>query len=233
MSLVVLAILPSSRDDFRAKLERFSALGNITSVQIDVVDKRFATPVSWPYTAPEQLHEMVQQAEMLPHLDRISYEIDLMCMDAEEASEAWLTLGATRLTFHAETFLNIPKSLRTMHQRYGDSAVDFGMALNVATDASLIEPYLSDIDYVQFMGIGSIGKQGQPFDRRVIEKVRAFHAKHPHMPLQVDGGVSLATASDLVGAGATRLIVGSALTRATNMYDEIEKFEALQTPFGI
>lgn len=233
MGLVVPAVLPSSRDDFREKVDRFAAIPDITSLQIDIVDGRFAAPASWPYTALEQLRQMVHQGEMLPYLDRMSYEIDLMCMDADRAAAAWLALGATRLTFHAESVLRLPEFLASLRKRYGDLSATFGMALDVATDASLVEPYLGEIDYVQFMGIDAIGKQGQPFDRRVIGKLRAFHAKHPHLPLQVDGGVSLLTAGDLVSAGATRLIIGSALMRASDLRAEIEKFEALQTPFGI
>lgn len=233
MGLVVPAVLPSSRDDLREKLSRFASVKYISRIQIDVVDGRFASPASWPFTAPTELQTMLAGGEMLPYLDRIDYEIDLMCVDAERAAGAWLALGAARLTFHAESILNMPTFLASMRKQYGDLSAAFGMALNVTTDTSLIEPYLGEMEYVQFMGIGSIGKQGQPFDRRVLDTVRTFHTKHPDMAIQVDGGISLAVAGELITAGITNLIVGSALARTTDVGAEIEKFEALQTPFGI
>lgn len=233
MGLVVPAVLPTSRADLREKLDRFVSLASLSRIQIDVVDGAFAAPASWPYTAPKELEAMVRDGEMLPYLDRIEYEIDLMCKDADRAADAWLTLGASRLTFHAESLLDMPRFLASMRSRYGDLSAVFGLALNVGTATTLIEPYLDQIEYVQFMGIDSIGKQGQPFDRRAIETVRSFHATYPDMALQVDGGVSLAVAEELVAAGVTNLIVGSALVRAPDLRAAIEAFEELQTPFGI
>ena len=233
MGLVVPAVLPSSHDDLVEKLKRFALLPLVDRVQIDVVDGRFASPMSWPYTMPKDIHDMVNQDVMLPHLDRITYEIDLMCLDAERAADAWLELGASRLTFHAEGLLDISKSLASMKKRYGDTLVSFGLALNVTSDISLIEPYTASIDYVQFMGIASIGKQGQPFDKRVLEKLRLFRARHRDMPVQIDGGVTLLTARELIELNVSNLIVGSAIVRAANPAALIEKFEALQNPFGV
>ncbi len=233
MTLVTPAVLPSSRYDLTEKLNRFTTVPSITRIQIDVVDGRFASPMSWPYTAPNDIPAMTSAREMLPHLDRIEYEIDLMCLDAERATETWLSLGASRLTFHAESILDLSKFLTSMRKRYGDVSATFGVALNVTSDLSLIEPHLEQIEYVQFMGIASIGKQGQPFDRRVLEKIRVFHKQHPDVTMQVDGGVTLASARELVALGVSNLIVGSALARAADIGREVEKFETLQTPFGV
>jgi ribulose-phosphate 3-epimerase len=233
MGLVVPAVLPSSQADLREKLARFAAIPAISRIQIDVVDGRFATPTSWPYTMPKDLSEMAEKGRLLPYLDRVAYEIDLMCLDAERAAAAWLTLGASRLTFHAETLLNIPKSLARMKERYGDVSASFGLALNIASEFSLIEPALSQIEYVQFMGIASIGKQGQIFDRRALMNVRAFHARHPQIAIQVDGGVTEEVARELIALGVTNLVVGSALLRAADPALEFEKLESLVSPFGV
>ena len=233
MGLIVPAVLPSSRYDLREKLNRFTSVPSIERIQIDIVDGRFASPMSWPYTAPQDMLAMTSAKEMLPNLNHIVYEIDLMCLDAERAANTWLSLGASRLTFHAEGILDLSKFLVSMRKRYGDVSATFGVALNVMSDLSLIEPHLEQVEYVQFMGIASIGKQGQPFDKRVLERVRTFHSRYPDMPMQVDGGVTLANARELVTLGVANLIVGSALARAADIGAEVEKFEALQTPFGI
>src|SRR5674476_869890 len=106
MSLVVPAVLPTSREDLEEKLALFARISSVERVQIDVVDGKFATPASWPYSAKAtqgtpypELEAMVQKGEMLPYLDHLAYEIDLMCLDVEQAAEAWLALGASRLTF--------------------------------------------------------------------------------------------------------------------------------------
>jgi ribulose-phosphate 3-epimerase len=175
---------------------------------------------------------MLVRGEMLPQLDHIAYEIDLMCLDAEQVAAAWLSLGATRLTFHAESVTDLPELLASAREHYGNF-VSFGLALNIASDLALIEQNFGEIEYVQFMGIARIGRQGQPFDERVLEKVRVFHARHPEIKIQVDGGVSLPNARKLVACGVSSLIVGSAILRASNPAAEVAKFEALQSSYGV
>ncbi|MCR4276055.1 MAG: hypothetical protein NUV90_01590 [Candidatus Parcubacteria bacterium] len=232
MSIVVPAVLPTSREDLLEKLALFARISSVSRIQIDVVDGRFVTPASWPYTAPAELQAMVKRGEMLPRLDCLEYEIDLMSLDAEEAAASWLALGATRLTFHAETATDLPQQLAATRKKYG-SVVSFGLALNIASDLALIEPCLDDIEYVQFMGIAKIGRQGQPFDRRVFEKVHVFRNRHPDIPVQVDGGVSLPSARQLIALGVTNLVVGSGILKAKNPSEAVAAFENLQGPYGV
>ena len=231
MSIVVPAVLPSSLKDLQGKIALFATLP-IDRIQIDVVDGRFAKPASWPYNAPDEWRKVIAQGTLLPALDRIAYEIDLMCYDAEEVAEAWLALGATRLTFHAESTTDLTRLLASARTRYG-SIVSYGAAINIASNLALIETSMGEIDYVQCMGIADIGKQGKPFDTRVFEKVIIFHRHHPAMPLQIDGGVSLKNAQKLLAHGVSNLVVGSGILRAKDPAAEIAKFEALQSWFGV
>ncbi len=239
MSLVVPAVLPSSRADLEEKLVFFMRIPSARRVQIDVVDGRFATPASWPYSAPHELASMIKRGEMLPYLDRFEYEIDLMCLDAERVASSWLAVGASRLTFHAESATNLPQLLASVRKKYGtgddftSGLLSFGLALNITSDLALIEGCIGAIEYVQFMGIARIGRQGQPFDRRVLEKVRVFHSRHPGIPLQVDGGVSLESAKELIALGVSNLIVGHDISQARDPAAEVGKFEALQTSYGV
>jgi ribulose-phosphate 3-epimerase len=237
MGLVVPAVLPSSRTDLEEKLALLAVIPSLTRVQIDVVDGKFAPSISWPYSAPTEFKEMVARGDMLPYLDRFEYEIDLMCLDAEIAARGWLALGATRLTFHAESTNDLRRLIATARGTYGagiEPLVSFGLALNVASDLALIEPYLGDIDYVQLMGIARIGTQGQPFDRRTLENVRLFRHRHPDMPLQVDGGISIDHARELVALGVTHLIIGSAIVNVRDPAAAIAAFEEIkQSTYGV
>ena len=247
MGLIVPAVLPTSRTDLEEKLALLTRIHSVSRVQIDIVDGKFVGPSSWPYTdstgspqaATKEFRTMVERGEMLPHLDRFTYEIDLMCTNADVMAEAWLALGATRLTFHAESTTDIGRLLASARRRYGagdgfaSGLISFGVAINLASDLALIEPCIGEVEYVQFMGIARIGKQGQPFDRRVFEKIKVFHAKHPQIVLQVDGGVSLENAHRLLALGISNLVVGSALLKAHDVAEAFALFEALQTPYGV
>lgn len=232
MSRIVPAVLPSSYTDLEEKLALFAAIPSVSRVQIDVVDEHFSSPVSWPYSAPEELQTLVERSRVLPVLDRIEYEIDLMCLDAERAADAWLALGATRLTFHTESISDLSRFLASIRTQYGD-LISFGLALNITSDLELLEHHLSEIDYVQFMGIAQIGQQGQTFDHRVLEKIRIFHDSHPGVPIQVDGGVSLESAKSLLSLNVSNLVVGSGILRANNPAAAFAAFETLQGHFGV
>ncbi|TSC69769.1 MAG: ribulose-phosphate 3-epimerase [Parcubacteria group bacterium Gr01-1014_49] len=232
MGLIVPAVLPSSRIDLEEKLALFARIPLVSRVQIDVVDGHFASPASWPYSAPGELQSRAKQSIMLPDLDRITYEIDLMCHDAERAAGSWLTLGAARLTFHAESTTDLPRLLASARVRYGDF-VAFGLAINIGSELRIIEPLLENIEYVQFMGIARIGRQGQSFDRRVLEKIRVFRNHHPDIPVQVDGGVTLESAKKLLALGVSNLVVGSSILKAKDPATAFAQFEALESPFGV
>jgi ribulose-phosphate 3-epimerase len=236
MSLVVPAVLPATREELEEKLALLTHIPSVSRVQIDVVDGKFAAPASFPYSAPAEFKAMVQNGEMLPHLDRVAYEIDLMCFDGERTAGAWLAQGATRLTFHAAAARDLPRLLAFARGRYGAGGgftsclISLGLALNIASDLALIETCLGDIAYVQFMGIAQMGKQAEPFDERVFEKVRIFHARHPDIPIQVDGGISFENAKKLLALGVSNLIIGSGILRARDPAAAFAAFEALEGP---
>lgn len=231
MSLVVPAVLPPTERAFYDTLALYRSLPMVNRIQIDVVDGHFADPPSWPYTAPKEFRDRIAQSEMLPHLDRIEYEIDLMCFDAEHAAAQWLALGATRLTFHAESITSIPRFMASVRRQFGH-IVSFGLALNVTSDLALIEQGLGELSYVQFMGIARIGRQGQPFDARVLEQIRVFHKRHPTIPFQVDGGVSIDSAKKLLALGVSNLVIGSGILRAGDPAAAVAAFEKLQNPYS-
>lgn len=237
MSKIVPAILPTSHEDLEKKLEQLHDL--VDSVQIDIVDGRFVAPASWPYSAgTAEFKGLNYNDGRLSYLGQMHIEMDLMVADPEMVTGIWIDAGAERLTIHAESTKYLPKAVTDLEIKYGHSKgfapglLSIGLAINLTTETSMIERYLDHIDYVQFMGIATIGRQGEPFDARVLRKISAFKRKYPGIPIQVDGGVSLETAPLLVKAGVDRLIVGSALWRAADLGAELEKFNALYFVHG-
>lgn len=236
MSVIVPAILPTSREDLEDKLLKLQGLA--TNVQVDLVDGIYASPASWPFSGAKESAGL-GDFEALDFLGDLHLEIDLMVTDPEKIITPWVNAGANRIVLHAESVLQLPKMLANIKTTYGHDA-DFapglfsvGLAIHVATDIAMLEPFLSQIDYVQFMGIASIGKQGQPFDTQIVPKIRAFKKKYPNIPVQVDGGVSLETAPQLLSAGVSKLVVGSALWGARDLKATFNRFNELTTQYGI
>lgn len=239
MGAIVPAILPHSKNELIEQLDRFASLADIDAVQIDVIDGRFASPPDWPYAGKAgEFARMVADGELLPHADRFKYDIDLMVTDPELVTGSWLALGASRITVHAESTSYLPRVITDLKHKYGhdkDFAPDlisFGLAINIATDLGLIEQFVSDIDYVQFTGAATLGKPGQPFDRRVLKRIESFRKRHPDMTLQADGGVTLTSAPELLAAGVDRLIVDSAALAPATFAQDFRKFLALAERYG-
>lgn len=217
MTGIIPAILPKSREALEEALARLDIEG-IDAVQLDAVDGRFAAPASWPYAGDSEQRTANgrRDGEMLPYAGRFQFDIDLMVEDPERVAGEWLALGARRLTLHIESMPDPRRTLMRIKERYGHEAnhtgaFELGLALNIDTPLRLLEPVLGLVDYVQLMGIATIGRQHEPFDARVLERLKALRKAHPALPIQIDGGVSMATAGALLAAGASRLVVGHAL----------------------
>lgn len=238
MGIIVPAIIPTSRKDLEDKLAQLSGL--CEEVQIDIVDGVFAGPPSWPYvTDAREPEQMLKDGELLPKAGEFRFEIDLMSADPESVAGVWIGLGATRLTVHSESTRFIPRFLESTRELYGHDAeftpglLSLGLSIGIETDLALIEPHLRKTDYVQFMGIRKIGHQGEPFDTRVLAKMRAFRNRYPTIEIQVDGGVTLQNAATLLDAGVKRLVVGSALWKAPDLAARYREFDELTERHGL
>ncbi len=239
MGIIVPAVIPASRQDLEDKLARLSGL--CEEVQIDIVDGVYAGPASWPYTkdAKDEPARMLENGEMLPYAGSFRFEIDLMSRDPESVAGTWIALGATRLTVHAESTPYLGQFLRDTRAKYGhekdfaEGFLSLGIAIGAQTDLSLVEPYLDRIDYVQFMGIETIGHQGEPFSASVLPRIAAFRKQHPGMQITVDGGVSGANAAALLAAGVSRLVVGSAIWKAPDPAQALRELTKLTETHGI
>jgi len=238
MGIIVPAIIPTSRQDLDEKLSRLSGL--CQEVQIDIVDGVFAGPASWPYvTDATEPARMLADGELLSKTGEFTFEIDLMSADPESVAGTWIGLGASRLTVHSESTRFIPRFLQSTHEEYGHDGdftpglLSLGLSIGIETDLALIEPHISKVEYVQFMGIRKIGHQGEPFDTKVFAKIAAFRKRYPKIEIQVDGGVSLENAAKLLDAGVKRLVVGSALWKAPDLAARYREFDELTEKHGL
>lgn len=233
MGIIVPAIIPASLRDLEEKLAQLK--GVAPEIQIDVVDGRYVGPASWPYAAGGG----GRAADELPFLSDFKFEVDLMVQHPEEFIGSWIAAGVTRIVVHLESTTNLPRIIAEMKKTYGhekgfaDDLLSFGIAIQLATPLELLEPYIADIDFVQFMGIKRIGVQGQPFATEVLNKIAVFRGKHTDTPVQVDGGVHYDAAKLLLTAGVSRLVVGSDIWHAANAREEYERLAELTETHGL
>jgi ribulose-phosphate 3-epimerase len=197
---IVPAIIPSSLE---AAVATLAKLEFSRELHLDVVDGIFVPHISWPY-------KPVGEAQLIAiWTDMFTLEVDLMVHNPLEAAADWLAAGADMLVFHVETI-----TVEAFTQFARQSTVSIGIASNNDTPFTELKPYLAAADYVQVMGIATIGAQGQPLDERAFERIKTIRSQYPTLLVSVDGSVNLATIGQLSAAGAQRFICGSAIVGA-------------------
>ncbi len=221
------AVMPFSYEDLKQKVETVAK--NVSWVHVDAMDGIFVDSVGWPYRAEDivSFQKMVEEKVMLPHLDSLQYEVDLMTEHPEDEIPKWYALGARRFIVHFESIsdVDILEHIILRYSKHGESEV--GIALGAQTPIESIEPIVSELDCVQLMGIKRIGYQGEAFDEGVIEKIKHLREIHKDGIISVDGGVSLETAPRLLEAGADRLVSGSGIFNAKDIPQAIQNFKQI------
>lgn len=185
-------------------------------IQLDAADGIFAPVTSWPYLEGQwaALEAMAEHGEKLPHADKLVYEAHLMVQDPRTLGTLFARVGCTRILPHLET-LSGAESARVMFAEWKMAgAKEIGVSLLIETPLADIDPYADMLDVVQLMSIAKVGAQGQPFDESIFSRIEELHAMYPDMMVAVDGGVAESNVEALTRAGANRLCVGSAISKA-------------------
>jgi ribulose-phosphate 3-epimerase len=141
---------------------------------------------------------------------RLFLDAHLMVSRPGDFVEPFIRAGADLVTVHVEAARDLPRLLARI-RRLGAKA---GLSLKPGTPWSAVRPHLHRVDLVLFMTVEP-GFGGQAFMPQVMEKVRAARndLKRVRRPpyLQVDGGITPATARVALAAGADVLVAGTAV----------------------
>ncbi len=168
-------------------------------VHVDVMDGHFVPNIT---IGPDVV------AAIKPHASK-PLDVHLMISPVDPYVDAFIKAGADIITFHPEAG---PHPHRTV-QAIKAAGAKAGLSLNPGTPVSVLEPLIGDIDLVLVMSVNP-GFGGQKFIRSQLDKIRTIRAlidqSGRDIALEVDGGVSRETAPDIIAAGATMLVAGTA-----------------------
>lgn len=226
---IIPAVIPKSFSHLTETLSRIAPY--TSSVQIDVCDGVFVPSKSWPYivTPDSDFTRIIKEEEGFPYWEKVSFEIDLMVKNPINIADEWVQAGAERIIVHFESFESLESAekfiLDFRNKFYSEGSVlniSLGLAINIDTPNESFEKLVTNVDFLQFMGIQKIGYQGEPFDERVLDKISYFHVKYPEIPISVDGGVNLDSAPKLKEVGATRLVAGSVILKSDDIAHTIQ-----------
>ena len=171
-------------------------------VHIDVMDGAFVPSISFGMPVIRSLR---------PVTDAV-FDVHLMIEDPDRYLAEFADCGADIITVHAEACRHLDRTVQKIHE-LGKKA---GVALNPATPLSAVEWVLPQLEMLLVMGVNP-GFGGQSFIPYTLSKLQQaremIRGTGREIDLEVDGGVKLSNAAQILEAGANVLVAGSAVFR--------------------
>ena len=180
-------------------------------LHVDVMDGHFVPNI----TVGPPIVEALRKVTKLP------LDVHLMVTNPDAFIQEFADAGADYLTVHVETCPHLHRTVQSIKER----GVKAGVTLNPATPISSTEEILPEADLLLIMSVNP-GFGGQQFIAGSVEKIararELLNRTGSHALLEVDGGVKVDNAAQIVSAGADILVAGSAIFRSDDYAATIE-----------
>jgi ribulose-phosphate 3-epimerase len=200
--------------DFRRLGEQIAAVeqAGASYIHVDVMDGHFAPNL----TVGPFVVEWVRKATKLP------IDAHLMIENPDNFIGAFAGAGANMISVHPEATYPLDRTLNYIRQ----AGCQAGVVLNPATPLVMIEEVIAEVDYVLLMSVNP-GFSGQKFIKSSLDKLRRLRdlirMKFSPARIEIDGGVGVGNAAEVVAAGAEILVAGSAVFGAENPAEALKE----------
>jgi ribulose-phosphate 3-epimerase len=173
-------------------------------LQIDVMDGVFVPNISVGLPVVAALRRAVN----------LTLDCHLMIVRPERYVADFVAAGANHITVHAEATTHLHRTI----QHIKELGATAGVALNPATPLGALGEILPYVDLALLMSVnpGFGGQEYIPTTTDKIARLRRMLDERGlgHVHIQVDGGVKAGNLAEIVGAGATNIVAGSAIFNA-------------------
>jgi ribulose-phosphate 3-epimerase len=185
-------------------------------VHIDIMDGHFVPNL----TIGPFIVEAINTFTALP------LDVHLMIEYPDKYLIDFIKAGADYLTVHYEASVHLHRTVQVIKEH----GIKAGVSLNPATPVGSLEDILPDIDMALIMSVNP-GFGGQVFIPQAINKIRTLrkHIRERGLAtlIEVDGGVKLDNASEIISAGADILVMGSAFFNSDNYETLVRQFREI------
>lgn len=185
-------------------------------LHLDVMDGHFVPNIS--FGPPVLKH--VQKFTKLP------LDAHLMVENPDYYLKDFKEIGSEFVTVHVEACNHLHRTV----QKIRSLGMKPGVSLNPSTSVALIEPVLPYVDLILIMTVNP-GFGGQRFIPECLAKIKQISTliskSGRDIYLEVDGGIDLSNAGDVLQNGADVLVVGSAIYQTNDISGTVKKFRAI------
>lgn len=181
-------------------------------VHIDVMDGMFVPSISFGMPVIRSIRPLTSRF----------FDVHLMIENPDRYLADFKAAGADLITVHAEACTHLNRSVQAIH----DLGMKASVALNPGTSLHVLDYILEDLDMVLIMSVNP-GFGGQAFIPSALDKIRELKERIDRLgkeiDIEVDGGVNLANAQELLDAGANVLVSGTGVFKG-NICDNVTAF---------
>ena len=179
-------------------------------IHLDIDDGNFVKGISFGTTLIEQIAQNTD----------VPLDAHLEVLNPMEYVEELAKAGVQLICAHIEV-LDYPSAFLSKVHSYDKKA---GLALNLKTPVSFIEPYIDQVDHLLFVSVEA-DYEGLPFRKGVLKKVRqAREVFGKDIDIWVDGGVNDDNLKDVIEAGASGVVIGRAVFKADDFKKAYDHF---------
>jgi ribulose-phosphate 3-epimerase len=178
-----------------------AAAGGADWIHVDVMDGHFVPNMT---VGPPIV------AALRPITD-LPLDVHLMIESPERLIPDFARAGADSITVHVETCPHLHRTI----QQIKELGVQAGVTLNPGTPLSTLREILSEVNLVLIMSVNP-GFGGQSYISASTDKIARLRRMLDErglaqVEIQVDGGIKAHNVAEVVAAGASVLVVGSAI----------------------
>lgn len=181
---------------------------------LDVMDGVFVPNISFGFPVIKQINKYAKKP----------LDVHLMIVEPDRYFERFKEVGADIISVHYEACQHLHRSIQAI------KALDLkaGVVLNPHASVYVLEDILADVDLVMLMSVNP-GFGGQKFIKNTIvkiERLKELIAKTgSNAVIEIDGGVNLSNAVDLIRAGADVLVAGNTVFGSDDPVETISKLK--------
>ncbi|WP_226665761.1 ribulose-phosphate 3-epimerase [Metabacillus litoralis] len=169
-------------------------------IHVDVMDGHFVPNIT--------IGPLIVQA--IRPITKLPLDVHLMIEQPDQYIPQFVEAGADIITVHVEACKHLHRTIQLIKSQ----GIKAGVVLNPHTPIESIIHVLEDIDMVLLMTVNP-GFGGQAFIPQVLPKIKQLSdlikTKNLSIEIEVDGGINDVTAKQVVEAGASVLVAGSAI----------------------
>jgi len=192
--------------DLSSLASELSTVETADRLHVDVMDGHFVPNIALGFP----LVESIRACTSLP------VDVHLMIANPIGYVDRIASLPVESATIHVEA----TDDVRAVAGALRDAGISPGVAINPGTDGAALDGCLEHVDRLTVMGVEP-GFSGQEFQRSALERVERFDGRFPG-DIEIDGGITAATARESAAAGADIVVSGSTVFDSQNRREMIE-----------